>query len=411
MGVEVHVWRARIGAYASARGKKAITAGVCESENTVCVSVHFEFGLIVAILLIIAGVEINPGPFTMEELQQIVDAMQPTLAEANRQQTEILQRELVDVKSMVNDYKENCSAQYKEMKTEIHNLQKSNRELQEKINMHETIFRKNNILIHGIAEGENEDTIQVVSDICSDLNVQVNHGIITEAIRLGRNKGKRPILCKLSSFAKKKEIMDNNRARGNHQLAIYHDLSKHDRDFKKLLKPFRDYALRLQNKAHVRGDKLIINGESWTLDELREKFGDQVNTERQENVSHENTPSQPTLSRLPGSHKDVDGHTPVAAQQTPGIKARQVVTRNKAAQRATERDDWPLPGPSSDTTQMEFENERTSKRSYSNAVLSPPASRKASVELVKNITKKFDEIAGKVVDKSPPKKGKLANTV
>jgi hypothetical protein len=414
MGVEVHVWRARIGAYASVRGiknKKNTVSSSGENGKSVCAHVQFELGLIVAILLVIAGVEINPGPFTMEELKQIVDAMQPTLAEANRQQTEVLQRELVDVKTMVSDYKENCAAQYNEMKTELQNLRESNRELQEKVSMHESILRKNNILIHGVVERDNEDTINVVTDICSNLQVQINHGTVTEAIRLGRNKGNRPILCKLNSFSKKKEIMDKNRSRGANQYAIYHDLSKHDREYKKLLKPYRDYAVRLQNKAHIRGDKLIINGETWTLDELRLQFGDQVQS-RGNDVSQETIHlKQPPLQTL-NSNKDVNSDATSAAQQTPGITARQVVTRHQAAQRATERDDWPLPGPSfsQDTVQMECEtpNERTSKRSYSKAVQSPPPTRKASAELVKKITKKFDAIAGKVNDKIPPKKGKLA---
>jgi hypothetical protein len=205
MGVEVNIWRARIGGFASLRKNKGDMAPIVNGEPTVSASVQFEFGLIVAILLIIAGVEINPGPFTMGELKQIVDALQPTLVEANKQQTEILQRELLDVKTMVNDYKERCDSQYKVMKDELQHLRDSNRELQDKVNTQEAILRKNNILIHGVAECENEDTVAVVSDICSTLNVQTNQGTIAEAIRLGRNKGKRPILCKLNAFTKKKK--------------------------------------------------------------------------------------------------------------------------------------------------------------------------------------------------------------
>jgi hypothetical protein len=415
MGVEVNIWRARIGAFASVQRKKSATFTTVPNKKSVCASAQFELGLIIAILLVIAGVEMNPGPFTMGELKQIVDALQPTLTESNRQQTEVLQRELWDVKAMVNDYKERCDSQYKEMKDEMQALRDTNQELQDKVNMQESIPRKNNILIHGVAEGEHEDTVALVTDICTTLNVQTGQGTITEAIRIGRNKGKRPILCKLNAYAKKKEIMDKNRARGQNQFSIYHDMSKLDRDYKKLLKPYRDYAIQHQYKAHIRGTKLIINGEAWTLDELRERFDDQLpdRADGRENViSGGAEESVKSPQKNADARKNVN-HIPASnSQQTPG--ARQVVTVHHKTQHPTETDDWPLPGPSSthDTEHMDYDgvSDRTTKRSYSKAVQSPPTTRKKSVDLVKDITKRFDAIAGKAAEKSPPKRGKMANT-
>jgi hypothetical protein len=406
MGVEVNIWRARIGGFVSMRKTKGDMTP--NGETSMSASVQFEFGLIVAILLVIAGVEINPGPFTMGELKQIVDALQPTLVEANKQQTEVLQRELLDVKALVNDYKERCESQYKEMKDELQNLRDSNRELQDKVNNQEAILRKNNILIHGVAECDNEDTVAVVNDICSTLNVQINQGTITEAIRLGRNKGKRPILCKLNAFTKKKEIMDKNRARGTNQFSIYHDMSKQDREYKKLLKPYRDYAVQHKYKAHIRGSKLIIDGEAWTLDELRERFDNQLPT-GDEHV----TPKTSVAEQRSGAHTAVSTTPTLHGEQAMRSSPRHVVALPQATQGTTEREDWPLPGPSSlqDTEHMEHDavSERTAKRSYSKAVQSPPTTRKKSVDLVKDITKKFDAIAGKAADKSPPKRGKLTN--
>jgi hypothetical protein len=200
--------------------------------------------------------------------------------------------------------------------------------------------------------------------------------------------------------------MDKNRARGTNQFSIYHDMSKQDREYKKLLKPYRDYALQRKHKAHIRGSKLIIDGEAWTLDELRERFANQVPTrvdmqEKQKN----DTIEQPSIN-----HKVVSTALISQGEQALHSSPRYVVTNTQTIQGTTERDDWPLPGPSSlqDTEHMEYDAVRA-KRSYSNAVQSPPTTRKKSADLVKDITKKFDAIAGKAVDKSPPKRGKLSN--
>jgi hypothetical protein len=59
---------------------------------------------------------------------------------------------------------------------------------------------------------------------------------------------------------------------------------------------------------------------------------------------------------------------------------------------------------------VDMSGERSSKRNYSRAVKSPPSTRRLSADLVKNISKNFDAITGKGVEKSPPKKGKMATS-
>jgi uncharacterized membrane-anchored protein YhcB (DUF1043 family) len=406
MGVDVCTWRARIGVFRATVTAKCLSVN---AEGSTSASENFEFGLIVAILLIIAGVEINPGPFTLSELQQIVDAMQPTITEANRQQTEVLQRELLDVKTMVNEYKQQCVSQHNDMKKELQQLRDSNRDLTEKVNMQESILRKNNIIIHGITETENENTEDVVYNVCSDLSVNIRDGMITEAVRMGRNKGKRPILCKFNTFAKKKEIMDKNRSRGSNQFSIYHDLSKNDRDHKKLLKPYRDYAVQHNYKAYIRGSKLIINGETWTLEELEEHFGDQMRTAPDDRAD---VISNAAVEQRSVSRKDINKSKESNALQTPGTSGSTVVTRNRAVNEGMDKGAWPLPGPTStpDEEQMETSTERMAKRNYSKVLQSPPTLRKKSTDLAKDISKKFDSIAGKMIDKSPSKRGKLMTT-
>jgi hypothetical protein len=218
--------------------------------KSVSVCDKFEMGLIIAILLVIAGVEMNPGPFSMQELEQIVETMKPAIKAANEVQTKEIQNQILSVTTLESKYKEQCSTQYNEMKSEVQQLKQSNRELQDMFQFQGALLRKNNILIHGIQENENENTAAVVHDICTDLHVDLNDESITEAFRIGRKKGQRPILCKLNSFSKKKEILDKKISLGSNQFSIYHDLSKVDRDNKKLLKPNRDEAIQ-RNQRHI----------------------------------------------------------------------------------------------------------------------------------------------------------------
>ncbi|KAF4531525.1 hypothetical protein B566_EDAN019253, partial [Ephemera danica] len=363
----------------------------------------FELGMIIAILLVISGVEINPGPFTEKELKQLVDAIQPAITLANQEQTEQIRKEVSNIKVLVQNYEKKCTEQNTELKNEVLQLKESNKELQDMVHTQAAILRKNNILIHGIKENDNEDTPTVVHDICADLNVQLADGVVTEAFRVGRNKGQRPILCKLNSFAKKKEILDKNRSRGSNQFSIYHDLTKTDRANKKLLKPYRDQAVQRNQRAYIRGSKLIINGAPWTLDDLRQRFSDQLN------LDHRDRENDSFVSPPPNqmdSNSRVTATTNTAAAPPPSHEnTLPVITRSQTTLTAAERDKWPLPGPSSasDTSQMDVDA-RTTKRNYSKAVQSPPSSRRMSTDLVKNISKKLDVITGKGIDKSPPKK-------
>jgi polyhydroxyalkanoate synthesis regulator phasin len=408
MGVEVNVWRARIGAFA---GRKASASSVNDdnSDSATNPKSQYEFGLIIGILLIIAGLEMNPGPLTSEDIKQIVAALQPQFDEVNRKQSETIQQELSNVRHTMDEFKTCCTSQYKELKGEIQDLKERNSELQDIVTNHESIARKNNIVIHGIQEQDTISAEQVVKSICGELRVDISEENISEAFRIGRNKGKRPIVCKLNSFKKKKEIMEKSRAYKETEYYISHDLSKAEREAKQKLKMYREYAIRQNLRAHIRGTKLVINGQTWTYEELRESFGDEIQEREPTHMQNRVHTNQNNATKAP-VEKNNTANVDLTTQDIARTGAENAGQRKPDKMAAEE---WPQPG-SSETrddhpTEMDIQIEKSAKRSYSTAVTGGSQHMTGDVDIIKKINKNFGSLIEK--NKSPPKRGKIVPPV
>jgi hypothetical protein len=81
----------------------------------------------------------------------------------------------------------------------------------------EDLQRKNNILIFGLEEEENEkyfDTTEAVANFFKDtMRLEIAEGSIDFTTRLGRRKGQRPIgpLVTFTSFAMKLNVLKNTK--------------------------------------------------------------------------------------------------------------------------------------------------------------------------------------------------------
>jgi hypothetical protein len=403
MGVEVNIWRARIGAFV---GKKlcASVGNNGECDNNTKSKCQYELGLIIGILLIIAGVELNPGPLTSDDIKQIVAALQPQFDEVNKKQSELIQQELSNVRHTMDEFKTCCTSQYKEMKEEIANLKERNEELLDMVNTHENAVRKNNIIIHGVEEKDTISAEQVVTSICAELGVTVNNENIAEAFRIGRNKGKRPIVCKLNTFKKKKEIIDKSRGMTSTPYYITHDLSKQEREAKQKLRKYREYAISQNLTAYIRGTKLIINGQAWTHDELQDYFDNEIGgSEQIQSNNHKRNQKERTTVETDGTANIARTATTSGGAEESNLTPGRNVT--------TAADKWPKPGPSTVNDEqpvaMEIQQEKTTKRSYSRAVKDTPPQLQRDGDM--NIIKKINKNLGSLMEKSksPPKRGKI----
>ncbi|KAF4530976.1 hypothetical protein B566_EDAN018621, partial [Ephemera danica] len=222
---------------------------------------------------------------------------------ANEAQTKKLTESIDVVRQSLEKYEITCKKQYTEVKTEVAELREDKKNMSRAIEQLETARRKNNLMIFDIPEVEGEKPEAVVRDICNQLNVTLGSSGISEAYRVGRQKGNRPIVCKITVFEKKMEIMRQNNA-NNRKFSIMPDITQTARDHRKALKPFQDIARKEGRHAFIRGDRIIIDGKSFTRDALCQS--DNV-AEAME--TGENADAFPPLHEATGT-KSVNSKTP-----------------------------------------------------------------------------------------------------
>jgi hypothetical protein len=221
---------------------------------------------VVNILLVAQGVESNPGPIEMADLKILLEEITAKNAEAVRQAKEEqmlhVQGEFDGFKSTVEIIEAACQAKYDEVKVDVATLEAENKRLAGLIEANDLEKRKNNIVIFQIPESESErniSTFALVHEICGSMDVHLGQDSIVETFRLGRIKNKRPILVKLTSFEAKKQILYKNK-NSREPLAIMHDLTQKEREFRNEMKPYAEAERQKGNKVFIRGSKIFING-------------------------------------------------------------------------------------------------------------------------------------------------------
>ena len=219
------------------------------------------------------------------------------------------------------------SQQYNKLQNEVDLLKKENLKLKDALDFQESKNRKNNILIFGVSEHDTSTTPEnTINEICKNLEVKIGPTDISDAYRVGRNKGCRPILCKVATFQKKSEILNKNKKVG--QYAILHDLTKKERHDKKRLKSRLDDARSRGLKAFIRNGMLIINNMTFTEAEYDEHIGNTAGggpDMQQPRSSRRSSPPRaaqrenhsPPSPRPPDGHLEPPDGKEVVAQPSP----------------------------------------------------------------------------------------------
>ena len=189
MGVDIATYRARIGCFSTnkhmAKGAAIFSVKVNKAGLDTIMGVGFLL-CIISTLLLIGGIEINPGPPITRNM-------------------------------LSNDWKQEIIA----LRQEMDNFRIENKQLKRKVEFLESRSKENNIIIHGVNESADQNVIDEVQKVINEkLNVIVDKGDIELAHRLGRLRrqsenseqtedvNKRPILCKFKSNNTKMEVMN-----------------------------------------------------------------------------------------------------------------------------------------------------------------------------------------------------------
>ncbi len=249
--VSTEQWRAAIGRWV--RGCLPRGGGARGSAQGLGLLASVLGAAVVAVLLAIGGVELNPGPPTNGD---IIDTI-------NRNHREMIDR--IDV----------LQARVASAEGTVQSLQTANERLARKVDYLENQSRRNNIIVTGIPEQQNEswvDSKSCILGLAEQLGVRLELHDIERAHRTGRRRHGQPrmIVAKLASFRKREELLRAAREylSRNSSVRVREDLSWAVRQTRKALIPFLQEAKASGRQASIRFDKLVVSGRSFVLGEL-----------------------------------------------------------------------------------------------------------------------------------------------
>ena len=250
MRVDIAVYRARIGSFNCGAIKKT-----CTSDNRCSVIFVILLLSIISILLVIGGVELNPGP---------------------------------PKKQPGNDLR----AEMDSLKEDMDYIKAENVKLRKRVDFLENQHKQQNIVIHGVTESESDLKEDIITNIKDKLNITVNKEDIEFVKRLGKplrtqnqeqqeDSGvkQRPVLCRFVTsnlkgkiMTKVQDIVKNTRNIKTKFGAVKFmmDLPERVREMRRKLIP---HMIQLRNehsqdrtyKCYLKYDKLYANGTLYRL--------------------------------------------------------------------------------------------------------------------------------------------------
>lgn len=214
-----------------------------------------------------------------ERMERKIDAFQNELSKINRENKQL--------KSENQQLKQRITTQEKRME-----------EIEREI-------RKRRIIIHGIKEQDEEKDIQVkekVRTVLRDMEIKiVMEEEITEIRRIGNQQiGKvRPILLELRNWSKKMEILKATKKLQGTKIYMEEDYSKEIQGQRKELIKHRNTIRAKGHHAIIRYNRLIINGDTYTLEQLNAEENDSIRYPGAEKTPKEKTGGRTFSERSP----------------------------------------------------------------------------------------------------------------
>lgn len=206
----------------------------------------------------------------MATIEEIRNALDEKLTTVNNQLVVLDQRTNLIMTTMESDMKDRATKEEEQSK------------FRKRIENRE---RQTNIIIHGIQEDTYRDTLNKVLEILADMDIKVSKYCIASITKLGKKdprpedsspssnlwKNQGPLLVSLISVILKQDILRNKaKLTGkNSNISIKEDLPLEVREQRKSLSVYSEKAKKAELKVHMRGNKLMINGQLWTLEDLQ----------------------------------------------------------------------------------------------------------------------------------------------
>lgn len=224
---------------------------------------------------------------------------------------------------------------------------KNIKEIEEKLNQLESKckyfdrkLRKNNILIFGLEISDNVELINVVLEKIRELtDIEITAKEINNlyTVPLGN---KRAVKIEFVSYLKKNLLLKQGYKLKGTNISFAQDLSFEERQERKFLRKHQQIARTKNYLARIRGNKLVVNNETYSIEQLKQFDVEEDSIEIKSNISISPThnvkpnsaPATPSVSQtfFEDSLHIFSLHTPQPLKETcHNIKEDNVNTRTK----------------------------------------------------------------------------------
>lgn len=179
----------------------------------------------------------------------------------------ILKEETTEIKKEIYEIKTAITESERRIKL----LQDSNCILQKKNEYLERKLKKNNIVIFGL-EVEKENLVNdVIRHLSELLHINIDISQINNVYKIGKQPTNQPIVVEFLSYLVKVEVLKNCKNLKGTKISISDDLSKADQAVRKCLLKHQKEAKNNNLNAYIRGNKLMINNDVYTVEDLEKE--------------------------------------------------------------------------------------------------------------------------------------------
>ncbi|CAH1974999.1 unnamed protein product [Acanthoscelides obtectus] len=213
----------------------------------------------------------------LERLMKITEeSSRRVIEEANsKQSTEIkeyIKSEIdslsVQLNDKLNQKISEIEENYNELKIQYEKLQKE--------------LKKNNLIVFGLNAPSDCNLISfVIGKINSLLELSLVPSDINDVYTIGKQTSNKPIILKLVSYLKKKEILRNCKKLKGTNIAIGVELTPEEQKEQKILRQQLKKARKQNQNAFIKNRKLVVNGTEFTAHEL---IADEESSDEEEEI-------------------------------------------------------------------------------------------------------------------------------
>lgn len=220
-----------------------------------------------------------------EEHEKLFQRLVSYMEDVNKKQISVL-------KEGVAELKEEIKTEIAEIKTILTEESKKRREIETKqieiekrVSHIEKTLRKNNIVIFGLQPNEENVLSYTIEQLNQLLTLNINTLHINNLIPLGKAENNPPILVQFTSFLTKLEVLKQCKKLKGTGVYICEDLSKEERENRKILEKHQKQARSKNLNAYIRNNKLVVNNDVYTIEELQNLESDWEEENIQEDLN------------------------------------------------------------------------------------------------------------------------------